>query len=290
MRLDSFSSQSTTETVIDRLARTPYLGAAKPLASVVDHLHAIVRETRPTRDQWRGVIGFLTEVGHTSDDQRQEWILLSDILGLSALVEEINSERPEGATRNTIRGPFYRPDAPLYPSGASVSLDGKGEPLSVSGYVTDLDGQPVTGARVETWQANGEGRYENQEPDAQPDFNLRGTFRTDDRGRFHYKAVKPSGYDIPVDGPVGQLLGAIGCPLSRPAHVQFLISKPGFQTLTTHVYDAGDPALHEDAVFSVKEDLVGHFLRIGDEARGASWHLEFTFVMAPATGGPEERQ
>lgn len=281
MRHQNVHRESITATVFDRLERTEDATLSKPLLSVVDHLHAIIRETRPSRNEWRSVIGFLTDVGHTSDDQRQEWVLLSDILGISALVEDINSERPQGATRNTIRGPFYRPNAPHYPAGANISLDGNGEPMHVLAKVVDLAGAPIENAFIETWQANSEGRYENQEPDLQPDFNLRGTFRTDNHGHFDYMTVKPAGYQIPDDGPVGQLLNAIGCSLRRPAHLQFRISAPGHQTLTTHVYDGEDPALNEDVVFSVKDDLVGMFCKTANRNGEELWQLKFTFAMVP---------
>ena len=146
------------------------------------------------------------------------------------------------------RSAFYRAAAPRYPAGATISLDGLGEPLLVSGRVADLDGQPIPGATVETWQANAEGHYENQQPDRQPDFNLRGVFVADARGSFNYRTIRPAGYAVPDDGPVGQLLHSIGYPLRRPAHLQFMISAPGFETLTTHVYDRSNPQVAEDAL------------------------------------------
>ena len=250
------------------------------LVELVRHLHELVRETRPTPSQWRQAIAFLTEVGHASDERRQEWILLSDLLGVSALVEEINSRRPPGATPNTVRGSFYRADAPQYPLGASISLDHDGEPLSVSGTVRDLDGEPVAGARVETWQANGQGIYENQFPDLQPEFNLRGVFITNDAGRFQYRTVRPAGYSVPDDGPVGQLLGRAGLPLRRPAHIHFIVTKDGFETITTHIYRQGDPDLANDALFGVRPELVRAFRKAG--AGGPGWELEFDFVMVRA--------
>src|SRR5690606_1902600 len=137
---------------------------------------------------------FLTEVGHASDDRRQEWVLLSDLLGATALVEEVNAHRPKQATPGTLRGPFFRADVPARALGSDISLDGVGERLSVSGRVRDLDGKAIPGAEIITWQANAAGLYENQQPDLQPEFNLRGLFRTDDEGRFHYLTVRPAGY------------------------------------------------------------------------------------------------
>jgi protocatechuate 3,4-dioxygenase beta subunit len=279
-----FNEDNASEIVADRLGRDGSRLAAT-LALFVRHLHGAVREARPTPADWRQAIRFLTEVGHASDDRRQEWILLSDLLGVTALVEEINAHRPKGATPNTPRGPFYRAAAPRYAAGASISLDGIGEPLAVKGRVSDLDGEPIVGATVETWQANGEGQYENQQPDRQPDFNLRGIFLTDDGGRFHYRSVKPAGYAVPSDGPVGQLLQSLGYPLRRPAHLQFMISAPGFDPVTTHVYDRSDPHVADDAVLGVRDELLGDFHAHRGTDGNRAWSLDFTFVMARSRNG-----
>ncbi len=277
----AFSENNSAELVAERLTKRTGGPLADFLVAAVAHLHSVVRETRPTAAEWRRAIEFLTEVGHASDDKRQEWALLSDLLGITALVEEINSRRPAGATPNTVRGPFYRPDAPRLPLGADISLDGVGEPLAVAGRVVDLDGRPIAGAVVDTWQANAQGLYENQAPDLQPEFNLRGVFTTGGDGRFHYRTVRPSGYAVPADGPVGQLLGRLGYPLRRPAHLHFLIKADGFETISTHVYAAGDPQLAEDALFGVKPQLIGVFHPA--EAGGSrGWALDFSFVMVRA--------
>lgn len=277
-----FSEETPAEVVAARLQRDDSrLGQF--LAHLVRHLHEAVREARPTPADWRQAIHFLTEVGHASDDRRQEWILLSDLLGLTALVEEINSPRPRGATPNTPRGPFYRANAPAYAGGDSISLDGLGEPLAVTCRIVDLDGRPVP-AVLETWQANAEGHYENQQPDRQPDFNLRGTFAADDTGTVRYRTVKPAGYSVPDDGPVGKLLGSLGYPLRRPAHLQFIVRAPGFDTITTHVYDRRDPQVAEDAILGVRPELLGDFRETPVAGRRA-WSLDFTFVMARSRGG-----
>lgn len=272
----NFSEQNSADIFAQRLPTAKDAPLPQILAAAVQHLHALIREFRPTPQEWRNVIAFLTDVGHACDERRQEWVLLSDLLGASALVEEINSRRPKGATPNTVRGPFYRPDAPHYPLGASISLDGLGEPLEVGGRVEDLDGRPIANAVIETWQANSHGFYENQQPDRQPEFNLRGIFRTDKDGRFHYRTIRPVGYGVPDDGPVGTLLRGAGYPLRRPAHLHFLIKAPGFETVTTHLYDGSDPHLSEDAIFGVKPELVIDF--------GGS-RIEFTFTMARARNG-----
>lgn len=273
----SFSETNSAEIVAERLKKGADGRLPQFLTAAVEHLHLLVKETKPSLSDWRSAIAFLTEVGHASDDRRQEWALLSDLLGVTALVEEINSRRPKGATPNTVRGPFYRADAPRLPLGADISLDGVGEPLAVSARVVDLDGCPVAGATVEAWQANAQGLYENQQPDLQPEFNLRGVFTTDADGAFHYRTIKPCGYAVPLDGPVGEMLGRIGYPLRRPAHLHFIIKAAGFETISTHVYDGGDPHLGEDALFGVKPELIGTFRKDGKR-----WSLDFTFVMVRA--------
>lgn len=277
MAAPSFSESNSAEIVVERLRKGADGRLPQFLVAAVEHLHRLVKETKPSAADWRHAIEFLTEVGHASDHRRQEWALLSDLLGVTALVEEINSRRPKGATPNTVRGPFYRADAPRLPLGANISLDGIGEPLQVRARVRDLDGHPIAGATVETWQANAQGLYENQQPDLQPEFNLRGVFTTGADGAFHYRTIKPSGYAVPGDGPVGQMLGRIGYPLRRPAHLHFLIRAEGFETISTHVYDGSDPHLGEDALFGVKQELVGAF-----ERDGGKWSLVFTFVMVRA--------
>lgn len=280
----SFSEANSADIFAQRLASTGHKPLSQILTAVVAHLHDLIKEFRPTPEDWKSVIAFLTEVGHACDERRQEWVLLSDLLGASALVEEINSRRPKGATPNTVRGPFYRSDAPEYPLGASISLDGIGDSLFVSGRVRDLDGHPIAGATIETWQANGQGFYENQQPDRQPEFNLRGIFRTDKDGGFHYRTVRPAGYGVPEDGPVGMLLRQAGYPLRRPAHLHFMVKAPGFETITTHLYDSRDPHLNEDAIFGVKQELVVD-LSPREGGKEGEWQVAFAFTMARARKG-----
>ena len=275
-----FSESNSADIFAERLASVEQTPLPQILAAAVQHLHALIKDFRPTSEQWKRVIAFLTEVGHASDERRQEWVLLSDLLGASALVEEINSRRPKGATPNTVRGPFYRADAPHYPLGASISLDKRGEPLVVSGRVQDLDGHPIAGAVIETWQANAQGFYENQQPDMQPEFNLRGIFKTDQDGGFHYATVRPSGYGVPDDGPVGMLFKQAGYSLRRPAHLHFMVGAAGFEPITTHIFDASDPHLAGDAIFGVKQELVVDFVQAG-----SGWQTDVTFVMARSRNG-----
>lgn len=252
-----------------RLAMAAPSRLADSVALIAHQLHLLVAELHPTASEFRQALGFLTEVGHQTDHRRQEWVLLADVLGVSALVEEMNAHRPQGATPNTVTGPFYRADAPELPLGSDLSRDGKGERLRVSGQVTDVEGRGLPGAVIEVWHANAAGIYENQQPDCQPEFNLRGRLRADRKGRFDFLTVKPGGYALPSDGPVGRLMAALGCPLERPAHVHFRVTAPGHQTLTTHIFDRADPAIGRDAIFGVRPELLADFraIRTGTGAR-----------------------
>lgn len=278
----TFSERNSAQLVAERLDKHAQGPLQAFVVAFIEHLHKLIRETRPSHADWKQTVEFLTEVGHASDGRRQEWVLLSDLLGVTALIEEINTSRPKGATPNTVRGPFYRADAPRLALDANISLDGAGPVLVVAGLVQDRDGHPIAGATVETWQANSKGFYENQQPDQQPEFNLRGVFTTDAKGGFRYRTVRPGGYAVPCDGPVGKMLGGLGFPLRRPAHLHFLIKADGFETISTHVYDGSDPHLGQDALFGVKEDLIGEFK---PAKNGETWSLDFTFVMVRAKKG-----
>ncbi len=256
---------------------------AVALAMLVDSIGALAATLNLSRQELRAIIGFLTDVGEACSDQRQEWVLLADTLGLSSTVERLSVRRPADATPNTVPGPFYRPDAPKRANGDSISIDGKGESLTMTLTVTDLDGLPVPHAVVEVWQANGEGLYENQEPDLQPEFNLRGQFCTDAAGQVTIRSVRPAGYAIPADGPVGRLLGRLGIRLDRPAHIHFRITAPGFQRLTTHVFDRADPAIAHDPLFAVQSALLTDFIPGPD----GTWTTAFRFVLARARPGED---
>ncbi|WP_207101744.1 dioxygenase [Paracoccus shandongensis] len=255
------------------------LGAS--VALIARQLHLLVAELHPTTGEFRQALGFLTDVGHHTDHRRQEWVLLADVLGVSALVEEMNAHRPQGATPNTVTGPFYRADAPELPLGSDLSRDGKGERLRVSGQVTDTRGRGLPGAVIEVWHANAAGIYENQQPDCQPEFNLRGKLRADGKGRFTFLSVKPGGYALPSDGPVGRLMAALGCPLDRPAHIHFRVTVPGHQTLTTHIFDRADPAIGRDAVFGVRPALLADFRAIRTEAGTREHLLDLKLALCP---------
>ncbi|QJY49241.1 dioxygenase [Pseudonocardia broussonetiae] len=257
----------TTGEVLDSLAATPDPRLREVLTAVVTHLHDLVHEVRPTLAEWEAAIGFLTAVGQTCDDTRQEFILLSDVLGVSMLTETLNGS--DAGTESTVLGPFHMTASPERALGDSLDLLGGGPPCVVTGRVRDTAGTPLAGATVDVWQCTAEGFYDVQQPDVQPPGNGRGLFRTDDDGAFAFRTVVPSHYPIPTDGPVGRLLQATARHPYRPAHVHFLVEAPGCAPLTTHVFVAGGPYLDSDAVFAVKESLVVEFAEVTDPAEGA---------------------
>jgi hydroxyquinol 1,2-dioxygenase len=220
--------------------------------ALVRHLHAFVRETRPSRQEWAEAIAFLTRTGQTCTPSRQEFILLSDVLGISMLVEEINQHGDREATSATVTGPFYRPDPPVQPLGADIAVGAAGMPLLVDCTVRAA-GRPVEAAIVDTWQADGEGLYDVQRGEAT---SMRARFTTNADGRFWFWSVVPVDYPIPGDGPVGDLLAALGRHPYRPAHVHVRVAAPGYDELVTHVFLAGSRYLASDAVFGVKADLI----------------------------------
>jgi len=234
------------------------------MESAVTHLHAFVKEVEPTMEEWFQAIMYLTETGQMCDDKRQEWILTSDTLGVSMLVDAINHRRPAGATENTVLGPFHVGGAPELPMGANICRDGKGAPCRVSGRITDEAGNPVAGARVDVWQTNDDGFYDVQQPGEQPDMNMRGLFTTGADGSYAYQTVKPLPYSIPTDGPVGKMLSAMGRHGMRPAHIHYIVEAEGYETLVTHIFVSGDPYLESDSVFGVKDSLIVEFAADGD--------------------------
>jgi hydroxyquinol 1,2-dioxygenase len=267
------------------------------MAAIVRHLHAAVKEIEPTHDEWLAAIKFLTDTGHMCSDWRQEFILLSDTLGVSMLVDSINNRKPSGATENTILGPFYIPNAPAYPLGANISLDHKGEPLVVRGVVRDAAGKPIAGAKVDVWQANDDGFYDVQQKGVQPDMNLRGLFTADAQGGYWFRTAKPRYYPIPDDGPVGKMLAKLGRHPNRAAHLHMIVTAPGFEPVVTHIFTPDCPYLDQDAVFGVKESLVADFRPVDDAAKAKElgfvnpfWSVDWDFVLAPAAEGAAERK
>lgn len=226
---------------------------------ILDHAFSVLDALKPTEAEFDALLQFLTDVGYATDARRQEWVLLADIFGLSDQVAGCAVHRATTVTPATLPGPFYRPDAPQMETGANLCRDGVGAPLTVTGRVTSAAGQPVCGAMVEVWHANGQGYYENQDPDSQPEHNLRGRFVTAADGSFAFRTVRPAGYTLPDDGPVGQLARRLGLSLDRPAHIHFAVTAHGYRRLVTAIFDASDRAITRDALFAVKPELIGTF-------------------------------
>jgi hydroxyquinol 1,2-dioxygenase len=229
------------------------------LQSLVRHLHSFAREVRLTEEEWQRGVEFLTRCGHITDDRRQEFILLSDVLGLSMLTVGINAAASPDATESTVFGPFFVEGAPEVPLGGDISGGAEGMPCHVSGTVRSTSGEPVPGARIDVWEADADGFYDVQYEGERT--AGRAWLRTGAGGGYRFWAVRPAAYGIPADGPVGDLLAAAGRGPMRPAHIHLMVTAPGYRRLVTHVFVAGDPYLSDDAVFGVKESLVREFER-----------------------------
>ena len=274
-----FSEEGSAEAVNARMGDDINPRLAEVMSSLVRHLHAFAKEIDLKQDEWDLAIDFLTRTGQICSAERQEFILLSDTLGFSMLVDAINSRRPSGATENTVFGPFHVAEAPIRAMGDNICLDGKGETCLYEGRVIDVDGIPIEGATVDVWSDNADGYYDVQQPDIQPKFNNRGRFVTGADGAYRFIGIKPVAYPIPDDGPVGKMLAAMGRHPNRPAHLHFLITAPGYQKIVTHVFDGEDRWLSSDAVFGVKESLIAPFEPASGETR---WRAPFDFVMVAA--------
>ncbi|GIX49270.1 MAG: 6-chlorohydroxyquinol-1,2-dioxygenase [Candidatus Tectimicrobiota bacterium] len=263
----SLTADDITTNVLRHLEQTPSPRLKEILTSLIRHLHAFVREVQLTEAEWFEGIRFLTETGRMCSDTRQEFILLSDVLGVSILVDLFTHRKPAGATETTLLGPFYVEGAPELPQGASIVRTEGGMPLVFSGCVRDLEGKPIAGALLDVWQTAANGLYDVQDPQ-QPAFNMRGKFRTDAQGRFLFRTVRPISYPVPTDGPVGRLFAATKRQPYRPAHIHFIVTAPGYTPLVTHLFDAEDPYLQRDAVFAFKPSLTFTPVR-HDSAEGA---------------------
>lgn len=278
-----------TEQVVASFASTDSPRLRFVLTSLIDHLHAFVTEVAPNEAEWQAGIDFLTAVGHKCDDTRQEFGLLSDVLGVTMLMDELlHSERAE-ATESTVLGPFHVVSSPPRAIGDDISSGLDGQECVVRGVVRSTDGDPVAKATIDVWQASADGFYDVQDPDRIPVGTLRGLFTTGDDGRYWFRTVPPSHYSIPDDGPVGALLRATGRHPWRPAHIHFIASAPGFESITTHAFLAQSPYLDSDAVFGVRESLIRSIESVHDEESAASYSvaspyllLDFDITLAPA--------
>jgi hydroxyquinol 1,2-dioxygenase len=242
-----------------RLAASPSDRLGHAVRLIMEHAFHVIATLRPSPEELDAFVQFLTDVGYATDARRQEWVLLADVFGLTDGVFSGDRGDGPGVTPSTLPGPFYRADAPDLALGANLCRNGMGDPLAVTGQILAADRQPLPGALVEVWHANAEGRYENQDPDNQPEHNLRGRFTADAHGRFHFRTIRPGGYALPDDGPVGQLARRLGLSLDRPAHIHFAVTAPGHRRLITAIFDGADPAITRDALFAVKPNLIGAF-------------------------------
>lgn len=277
-----FSEEHSVEAVNGRISGMSDPRLRNVMIALVKHLHAFIKDVELTESEWEHAISFLTRTGQICTDTRQEFILLSDVLGVSMLVDAINHRRPSGATENTVFGPFHVDNAPERPMGSNISLDGKGTLCLYHGRVLDLDGNPIANALVDVWSDNDEGFYDVQQPEIQPPMNNRGVFRTGDDGHYSFIGIKPVSYPIPDDGPVGGMLTALGRHPYRPAHMHFLVTADGYDKVTTHIFVAGDPYLKSDAVFGVKDSLIVDYEESGNP--DVPWKAFYNFVLNTKSG------
>lgn len=283
MAVRRFSENNLTAEVLRRMRKTKNPRLKQVMTAFIRHLHAFVREVKPTQEEWLQGIQFLTETGHWSTGKRQEFILMSDTLGVSMLVDALNYKASAGATQSTVLGPFHREGAPELALGANLAKHASdGEPCLVSGTVRDTAGRPVAGAKLDIWEGGADGLYDAQKGDA---MNLRGVFRADAAGRFHFRCVTPTFYPVPNDGPVGKMLLATGRHPMRPPHLHFMIGAPGYRTLVTHLFRKGGRYLDSDAVFGVKPELIVDFKKGKD---GGS-RVSYDFVLIPQPSGKRKK-
>jgi len=279
----NIDEHNITDAVLTRFANCEDPRLKQILTSLVTHVHAFVRETRLSEEEWAQGIAFLTDTGQTCHAKRQEFILLSDTLGVSMLTVAMNQARPPGATEATVFGPFHVDDAPILPAGADMASGAPGKKLFVDIEVVSLDGKAIANAEVDVWQADEEGFYDVQRPELGDERRARGVLHTDAQGRTHFSTVVPAPYPVPTDGPVGRMLLAAGGHPWRPAHIHFRIRAAGYRMLITHIFREPDPYLDSDAVFGVRSSLIGRFehLAQGPLAQQPYSTLSQRFVLAP---------
>ena len=272
----NLNEQTVTQAVMDLISDTPDPRLKVVLTSLITHLHNFAREVELTEQELLAGILFLTATGQKCDDKRQEFILLSDVLGLSMLTVAMNNKKPEGCTESTVFGPFHVEGAPVYENGADISHGALGDPCLVRGTVKDLNGAPIAGAVLEVWQADAAGYYDVQYPDLET-HQARGILKSQEDGSFEFRTVVAVAYPIPTDGPVGDLLRATGRHPWRPAHLHFMIKAKNYETLVTHVFRNGDQYLDSDAVFGVRQTLVADWIKQPD----GDHTLNYDFVLNP---------
>jgi hydroxyquinol 1,2-dioxygenase len=258
MTIAGVTERTVTEQALERWATAHSPRLREVMASLISHLHAFANEVRPTEEEWLAACTFLAETGRLSDDKRQEFILLSDVLGVSTLIVGLNNQRTPAATPNTVLGPFHIDASPELPNAGDMAGEVQGEPCYITGTVRDLEGNPIAGAKLDVWQADPDGLYEVQVR-GQVDPRLRAIFHSAADGTYCFRTVVPRGYAIPMDGTVGELIRHTDVSYFRPAHVHFIVEASGYQRLVTHLFRAGDPYLESDAVYGVKPSLITPF-------------------------------
>jgi hydroxyquinol 1,2-dioxygenase len=281
--------QQLADTVAASFDGTPDPRLRELMQALTRHLHAFAREVRLTETEWQRAIEFLTATGHITDDRRQEFILLSDVLGLSMQTVTVNNRAYGDATEATVFGPFFVEDAPRIPLGGDISGGAPGEPCWVEGTVTDTHGRPVPDARIEVWEADDDGFYDVQYGDDR--VAARGRLHSDQDGSYRFWAIRPTPYPIPHDGPVGRLLTATGRSPMRASHLHFMVEAPGLRTLVTHIFVRGDKLLTSDSVFGVRDSLIRDFesqpattpTPDGRDLAARPWsRVRFDIVLAPS--------
>ena len=286
--MSDFDEQSITQAVIGRLSRSDDPRFKRIMTALITHLHDFVREVKLTEAEWLAAIQYLTDVGRTCTSKRQEFILLSDTLGVSVLVITLNHPADEDSVESTVLGPFYWEDAPDLPLGSNLAEGVKGEPAFYSGRVLGVDGRALENALLDIWSGDGEGNYDMQIP-GETGMKARGRIRTDAEGRYWFRSIKPTFYPVPTDGPVGRMLDKMGRHPYRPGHIHMIVSAPGHLPVTTHLFVAGSEYLDSDAVFGMKQSLVAQFNRYppgigpqGERMDTAFYTVNYDFRLRPA--------
>jgi hydroxyquinol 1,2-dioxygenase len=275
----NLTEDNMTEAALARIAPDADPRIRAIMTSLIKHAHEFVREVELTPREWEAGVAFLTEMAKWCDDKRQEVILLSDTLGVSMLVDAIANRCPSGETESTVLGPFFRERAASIPNGGDLAPGKQGDRLDVDGRVLDGAGKPVAGALVDVWHTSPDGFYDSQIGDG-GEYSMRGQLRSDADGRFWFRTVKPASYPVPNDGPVGRMLRAMGRHPMRPAHVHFIIAAPGYRTLVTQLFVAGDAYLDSDAVFGVKDSLVVEYENVAGAKEPPRYRVSYDFRLA----------
>ena len=287
MTMAYVTEDNLTNVALERWKDIPDARLRKVMQSLIKHLHGFVRDIEPTQAEWSAAIDWLTSTGKLSSEKRQEFILASDVLGVSMLVDAINHRRPSRATPSTVEGPFHVDNAPPIANGGDMAQGAPGVPCFITGTVKGLDGEPVAGAVLDLWQTDGEGLYEAQRHVGGP--WMRGIYRTQDDGSYLIRTVAPVAYSIPMDGTVGDLMERTNISHMRPAHIHFAISAPGYQDCITHLFRNGDAFIETDVVYGVKEPLIVDFVerppgkaQTGEVLATSFYEIKYDFVLQGA--------